>query len=110
MYNEFITDGTGDDMEYAWFLGLKKRDVMRYMLRDKKVTTIPTDPSVTTPSVPLGRSNSNKAKLETARRSSLAVYNVGKPPLAPTPMASNPSRRVTLRRRQQYLQQALRWQ
>ena len=74
---------------------LKKRDVMRYMLRDKKVTTIPTDPSDTTPSVPLGRANSNKAKLHTPRRSSLAVCNVGKPPLAPTPMASNTSRRVT---------------
>ena len=66
MYNEFITDEMDDTMEDAWFLGLKKRDVMRYMLRDKKVTTIPTDPSITTPSVPLGRSNSNKAKLETA--------------------------------------------
>ena len=41
-------------MEDAWFLALKKRDVMRYMLRDKKVTTITTDPSVTTPSVPVG--------------------------------------------------------
>ena len=60
---------------------------MRYMLRDKKVTTISTDQRVTTPSVPLGRTNSNKVKLETARRSSLAVCNVGKPPLAPMPMA-----------------------
>ena len=66
MCNEFITDGTDETTESAWFLGLKKRDVMRYMLCDKKVTTIPTDPSITMPSVPLGRSNSNKAKLETA--------------------------------------------
>ena len=51
--------------------------------------SIPLDPSVTTPSVPLGRTNSNKEKLETAQRSSLAVYNIGEPPLAPTPMASN---------------------
>ena len=51
MYNEFITDGTDETTESTWFLGLKKRDVMRYMLRDKKVTTIPTDPSATTPSV-----------------------------------------------------------
>ena len=64
------------------------------MLRDKKVTTIPSTGSGFTPSVPLGRSNSNKAKLETARQSSLAMYNVGKPPLAPTPMAGNVPRRV----------------
>ena len=95
MYNESIADGTDETTESTWFLGLKKRDVMRYMLRDKKVTTIPLDPNVTTPSVPLGRTNSNKAKLETARQSSLAMYNVGKPPLAPAPMASNTSRRVT---------------
>ena len=59
------------------------------MICDKKVTTIPSTGSGFTPSVPLGRSNSNKAKLETARQLSLAMYNVGKPPLAPTPMAGN---------------------
>ena len=78
MYNEFIMDGTDETTESTWFLGLKKRNVMRHMLCDKKVTTIPTDPT-TTPSVPLGRTNSNKAKLETAWRLSLAMYNVGKP-------------------------------
>ena len=95
MYNEFITDGTDETTESTWFLGLKKRDVMRHMLCDKQVTTIPSDPNVTTPSVPLGRMNSNKAQLETARRLSLAMHNVGKPPLAPTPMASNVPRWVT---------------
>ena len=39
--------------------------------------------------------NSNKAKLETSRRLSLAIFNVGKPLLAPTPMASNVTHRVT---------------
>ena len=86
MYNKVIADETDETTESLWFLGLEKCNVMRHMLRDKKVTTIPTDASVTTPSVPLGRSNSNKAKLETARRSSLAMCNVGEPPLAPTPI------------------------
>ena len=86
MHNNVIADEADKTTEALWFLGLEKRNLMRYMLRDKKVTTIPTDTSVTTPSVPLG---SNKAKLETAWRSSLAVFNVGKPPLAPMPMASN---------------------
>ena len=95
MYNEVVTNEADKTMESLWFMGLKKRDIMRYMLRDKKVNTIPTDVSVTMPSVPLGRSNSNKAKLETARQLSLAMHNVGKPPLAPTPMASNTNRRVT---------------
>ena len=35
MCNEFIADGTDEMTESAWFLGLKKRDIMRYMLRDK---------------------------------------------------------------------------
>ena len=91
MYNKEITEETDKANESLWFLGLVKRNVMRYMLHDKKVTTIPSGASGFTPSVPLGRTNSNKAKLETAWRSSLAMHNVGKPPLAPTPMASNTS-------------------
>ena len=108
MYNEDITEETDKTNESLWFLGLEKRNVMHYMLRNKKVTTIPSTASGFAPSVPLGRSNTNKAKLETARQSSLAMYNVGKPPLAPTPMASNAPRwgisaqqRRQLRRRQQ---------
>ena len=89
MCNEDITEETDEANESLWFLGLAKRNVMCHMLRDKKVTTIPSDASGAMPSVPLGRSNSNKAKLETARQSSLAMCNVGKPPLAPRPMASN---------------------
>ena len=56
---------------------------------------MPSDASGSTPSVPMGRLNSNKAKLETARQLSLAMYNVGKPPLAPTPMVSNVPHWVT---------------
>ena len=89
MCNKVVTDVMDETTESLWFLGLEKNNIMRYMLCDKKVTNIPTDASSSAPSVPLGRSNSNKAKLETAQQSSLAMYNVGKPPLAPTPTASN---------------------
>ena len=95
MYNEDVTEETDKMNESLWFLGLEKRNVMRHMLRNNKVTTIPSGASGFTPSVPLGHSNSNKVKLETAWRLSLAMHNVGKPPLAPTPMASNATRRVT---------------
>ena len=68
---------------------------MRHMMCDTKVTTIPSATSATMPSVPLRGLNSNKAKLEMAQQLSLAMYNVGKPPMAPTPMASNVTHRVT---------------
>ena len=63
--------------------------VMRYMMCEMKVTTKASATSATAPNIPLGQSNSNKAKLEMARQLSLAMHNVGKLPLAPTPLASN---------------------
>ena len=95
MYNEQILDTMSKEDKNMWFLNLGKQMVMRYVMREMKVTTIPLATSATMPNVPLGRSNSNKAKLETAQQLSLAMCNVGKPPLAPMPMASNVTRRVT---------------
>ena len=69
--------------------------MMHYMMCDSKVTTIPSATGITAPSVPLGRSNLNEVKLEMAWRLSLAMYNVGKPPMAPTSMASNVAQWVT---------------
>ena len=95
MYNEQILDTMSKDDKNMWFLNLGKQMVMRYMMHKTKVTMIPSATSATMPNVPLGQSKSNKAKLETAWQSSLAMYNVGKPPLAPMPMASNVTHWVT---------------
>ena len=95
MCNKQVLDTMSEDDENLWFLSLSKRGVMRCIMRDTKVTTIPSANIIATPNVPLGRSNSNKAKLEMAQRLSLVMYNVGKLPLAPTPIASNVTRRVT---------------
>ena len=92
MYNKQILDSMSEYDENMWFLNLNKRVVMRHMMRDTKVTTIPSASISNMPNVPLGRSNSNEAKLEMARRSSLAMFNVGKPLLAPTPMANTGTR------------------
>ena len=40
MYNKDITEETDKANESLWFLGLKKCNVMRYMLCNKKVTMI----------------------------------------------------------------------
>ena len=92
MYNEQVLDTMSEDDENTWFLNLKKRSVMRYMMRDTKVTTIPLASIIFTPNVPLGQLNLNKAKLEMAWRSSLAMFNVGKPSLAPTRTATTGTR------------------
>ena len=68
---------------------------MHYMMHKMKVTAMPLATSATTPKVPLGQSNSNKAKLETAQQLSLVMHHIGKLPLAPTPMASSVTRWVT---------------
>ena len=41
MCNEDIAEETDESNESLWFLGVEKRNVMRCMLRDKKVATIP---------------------------------------------------------------------
>ena len=92
MYNEQVLDTMSEDNKNMWFLGLTKHMLVRFMMRETKVTTIPSVASVSLPSVPLGRLNSNKANIETAWQSSLVMHNVGKPLLAPMPMASNASR------------------
>ena len=89
MYNKQILDVMSKDDENVWFLNFGKQTVIRYMMRETKVTTMPSATSATAPNVPLGQSNSNMAKLEMAWQSSLVMCNIGKPPLAPTPMASN---------------------
>ena len=66
MPNKEIADATSDLDETLWFLGLEKSNVMRHMLRNKKVTMMPSAASGSVPSVPLGRLNSDKVKLETA--------------------------------------------
>ena len=45
MCNEAVTEETDKTTECVWFLGLAKRNVMRHLLRDKKVTTVPSDAS-----------------------------------------------------------------
>ena len=95
MHNEQVSDAMSKDDKNMWFLDLEKQTVMCYMMCETKLTAIPSATGVTTPNVPLGQSNSNKAKLETAWQSSLAMYNVGKLLLAPMPMASNVNCRVT---------------
>ena len=54
MYNKQILDTMSKDDENMLFLGLGKHTVMCYMMRDAKVTTIPSATIVITPSVPLG--------------------------------------------------------
>ena len=68
---------------------------MRCMMRNSKVTMTPSASSVNTLGIPLGRSNSNEVKLEMARQSSLAMFDVGKPLLAAAPMAINVTHQVT---------------
>ena len=91
MHNKQVLDAMSKDNKNMWFLNLGKRMIMQHMMHEMKVTTIPSMTGITMPSIPLGQSNSNKVKLEMARQSSLAMDNVGKLPLAPTPMASNVS-------------------
>ena len=95
MCDEQVLDAMSKEDKNTWFLNVNERNVMCYMMRNAKVTTIPLASIITTPNVPLGRLNSNKAKLETARRSSLAMCDVGKPVLAPTPTANTGTRQVT---------------
>ena len=93
IYNEQILESMSEEEDKnMWFVNLNKRIVMRCMMHDTKVTTIPLANIVSTPNVTLGRSNSNKAKLEMAWQLSLAMFNVGKPPLAPMPMANTGTR------------------
>ena len=73
MCNEQILDVMSKSDENMWFLDLGKQAVMCNMMREKKVTVTPSATSVTLPSVPLGQSKSNEAKLETAWQSSLAM-------------------------------------
>ena len=63
MCNKQILDTMSKDDENVWFLNLGKQTVMRHMMHNMKVTTIPSATSATLPNVPLGRSNLNKAKL-----------------------------------------------
>ena len=95
MHNEQVSDAMSKEDKNMWFLNLEKQTVLRHMMRETKVTTMPLATSVNAPNFPLGQTNSNKAKLEKARQSSLAMCNVGKLPLAPAPMASNVTYWVT---------------
>ena len=91
-YNEEIDASTPETTERMWFFDQTKNKTMRYMLRDRQVTKLPGAGVIQTPVATLGRPDSNKAKLEEARRSSLALFQSGRPPLAPTPTSV---RRVT---------------
>ena len=84
-----VSDSMSNDNENMWFLGLSKHTLMQNMMGDTKVNTVPSTAIASAPGVPLGRLNSDKAKLETAWQLSLAMFNVGKPLLAPTPTAGN---------------------
>ena len=66
IYNKQISDAMSKDDKNMWFLSLNKRVVMHYMMRDTKVTTMPSASVVTAPNPPLGQLNLNKEKLETA--------------------------------------------
>ena len=54
MLNKQISDVMSEDDENMWFLNLGKWTVMCHMMRDTKVTTIPSATSTTAPYVPLG--------------------------------------------------------
>jgi hypothetical protein len=96
-YNEEVTESTPTSREIMWFFENNKTTVNRYLLRQRKVTKLPEDEKATAPSAtPVFTRDSNKAKLEASRRSSLATFNLGKSPSAPTtPMSANPRTRVT---------------
>ena len=53
MYNKQISDSMSKDDKNMWFLDLNEQIVMRYMMRDTKVTTVPSASVVTAPNVPL---------------------------------------------------------
>ena len=63
MYDEQVLDAMSKEDENTWFLDMSKRGVMCYMMRDVKVTAIPSASIISAPNVHLGRMNSNKAKL-----------------------------------------------
>ena len=73
--NKQVLDEMSKSDENVWFLSLSKQMLMQHMMRDAKVTAVATTASDTTPGTLLGQSNLNKAKLETARQSSLAMKN-----------------------------------
>ena len=89
MCNEQVVDSASEDDENVWFLELIKCMLMCHMLHECKVTTLLTTTGDATSSVPLTSSDSNKAKLEAAWQLSLAMFNLGKPPLAPVLMAES---------------------
>ena len=95
MCNEQVSDAMSKGNANVWFLGWSKCTLMRCTMHDTKATTVSTTASVSVPGVPLGRLNSDKAKLEMAWQSSPQMFDIGKPLLAPAPMASNVSRWVT---------------
>ena len=85
-YHESKVDQMSDDDEFDWFMKLTKNKLMRYCMKRTKVTELPKSntPSVPTlPSTPGYPQGSNKLKLEQARRSSMAIYASGRPPLPP---------------------------
>ena len=59
------------------------------MMQNHKMTTIPSTASDFMPSVLVAQLDSNKAKLEAAWQLSLAMHNIGKPPLASMPTAGS---------------------
>jgi hypothetical protein len=96
-YNDEVTESTPTSCEIVWFFENNKNTVNRYILRQRKVTQLPEDRETTTPNAtPVFKKDSNKAKLEASRRSSLAMFNLGKPPLtSATTTTTNPRTRVT---------------
>ena len=92
MHNEQVLDVMSESNKNMRFLGLSKCVLIQHKMRDTKVTAILSPASVSTPSILLGQLDSNKAKLEAAWQSSLATHNIGKPLLAPLPMAGSANR------------------
>ena len=95
MCDKQVLDSMSEDDENVLFLDLSKCTLMCHMMHEHKVTTVPLTTGDSMPSVPLSQSDSSKTKLEAARQSSLAMCNVGKPLLAPMPMAGKTLCRVT---------------
>ena len=92
-YNEAISNETEIDEEYDWFMSLTDAKLMRYLMASRRVTRIIGEPdtdapglmaTTNVPSTVTTRTDSAKAKLESLRRSSLATFQSGKPPLPPS--------------------------